>query len=230
MSRFAAILVVSLAALSNLASADSMPLGPGGGPLLCTPEMDKNGDGVCDWKDTLGTGGGIVVVNPSGGSIYPDPTEMPGLITTGDAGGALGLWTKTSWDGRGATYHLLLAETPTSSAHDVGLESVDLDGDGSLDAIVGDPEASTGGAVYVFFGPLDEERPRALGEADAIIWGSEVGAAFGAEIHAVESSRGAVLLQVNSARAGLAWQFSLDNLPEKSSGGELVEVGSWGWE
>lgn len=238
MSRFTSIVaVVVLASSSSVALADGLTLGTGGGLSLCTPEMDKNKDGVCDWKDGLGGpgGGGVVIVNPSGTSIEPDPLGMPGLIFLDtDNSGNFGLWTKVSWDERGARYAHLLSSMPTACGG-VGLESVDIDGDGSLDVLVGDPENSTlvegGGAVYVFLGSFEQlERPLDLRDADAIIYGSVPGGAFGAEIHAGEVGRG-VAFQVNSTKDGVVWQFSIDNLPSRSEGGDLVEaVGSWGWE
>lgn len=238
MSRFTSVVVLAaLTSTSSVALADGLTIGSGGQLSLCTPEMDKNKDGVCDWKDGLGgPGGGIVVMNPSGGSIYPDPLGMPGLISMDtDNSGNIGLWTKVSWDERGARYAHLLSSMPTACGG-VGLESVDIDGDGSLDVLVGDPENSDlvegGGAVYVFLGSFELlERPLDLRDADAIIYGSVPGGAFGAEIHAGETTRGQVAFQVNSTKSGAVWQFSIDNLPGRADGGDLVEaVGSWGWE
>lgn len=238
MSRFTSIVaLVAFVSSSSVALADGITINGSGGISLCTPEMDKNKDGVCDWKDGLGTGnGGVVIGNPSGTSIEPDPLGMPGLVFMDtDNSGNIGLWTKVSWDERGARYAHLLSSMPTACGG-VGLESVDIDGDGSLDVLVGDPENSTlaegGGAVYVFLGSFEQlERPLDLRDADAIIYGSVAGGAFGAEIHAGETTRGQVAFQVNSAKSGSVWQFSIDNLPGTSDGGELVEaVGSWGWE
>ena len=74
-------------------------------------------------------------------------------------------------------------EGPLESGCGYALATVDLDGDGSSDLVLGAYGAEGGrGAVYGVFGPLGAVDAVDLADADAVVVGEEVGDAFGVSL------------------------------------------------
>lgn len=176
MSTSRTLVIASLGLLATAAHAGGTGPGPAPTPIPI-PRLPAPLEPICDpAKDPDCVE--IILTNPGDGSIYPDPTfseelaikigfgdpnvlvNTPNVFTTFNPESAsdVRVWLMVSVDREFMYFAPIMFNVDPGGQADLGVTAADLNGDGNLDLVVGEPHnsrmADDAGALHVFYGPL----------------------------------------------------------------------------